>query len=117
MGWVYLVLAGVGLVSTWTYNIAAMTELGDGFTPAAFIRVGFEGSPLLGSLAADFWVGSLASLLWMMVEGRRLRMKRMWAYLVLTFAVAWAFSLPLFLAVREWQLKRLEGGRRGEGDE
>jgi hypothetical protein len=63
--------------------------------------VGFEGSPLLGSLASDFWVGSLASLIWMVSEGMRLRMKRIWIYIVLTFAIAWAFSLPLFLFMRE----------------
>jgi len=101
IAWLYLALALVGAASTWSYNVAAMRELGDAFTPQAFVRVGFEGSPLLGSLASDFWVGSLASLIWMVSEGTRLRMKRIWVYVALTFVIAWAFALPLFLFMRE----------------
>jgi hypothetical protein len=106
IAWVYLALALVGAASTWSYNILALRELGDAFTPQAFIRVGFEGSPLLGSLASDFWVGSLASLIWMMREGMRLRMRRVWVYFVLTFVIAWAFALPLFLFMRERHIAR-----------
>src|SRR5687768_7446921 len=101
IAWVYLGLAILGALSTWTYNLRALSELGDAFTPAAFVRVGFEGSALLGSLAADFWVGSTASLIWMISEGRRLQMRRLWVYAILTFGIAWAFSLPLFLFMRE----------------
>lgn len=104
IAWAYLVLSILGAVSTWSYNLQALKVMGDAFTPAAFITVGFEGSPLLGSLAADFWVGSLASLIWMVSEGLRLRMKHLWLYVVLTFAIAWAFSLPLFLFMRERRL-------------
>jgi hypothetical protein len=68
--------------------------------------VGFQGNAMLGSLAADFWVGSLASLIWMIVEGRRLQMARIWIYFVLTFVIAWAFALPLFLYMRERRLAR-----------
>lgn len=104
IAWVYLALSVAGAVSTWSYNVLAMRELGPAFTPQAFIRVGFEGSPLLGSLASDFWVGSLASLIWMIVEGRRLQMSRIWVYVVLTFMIAWACALPLFLFMRERRL-------------
>lgn len=106
LAWIYLGIAIIGAVSTWSYNLKALAELGDAFTPAAFVRVGFEGSALLGSLASDFWVGSSASLLWMIVEGRRLAIKRLWLYVVLTFAIAWAFALPLFLFTRERYLAR-----------
>ena len=106
IAWLYLALAIVGAASTWSYNLLAMRELGDAFTPQAFVRIGFEGSPLLGSLASDFWVGSLASLIWMVSEGMRLRMKRIWMYVVLTFLIAWAFALPLFLFMRERHIAR-----------
>lgn len=106
---VYLGLAILGALSTWTFNLRALNELGDAFTPAAFLRVGFEGSALLGSLAADFWVGSTASLIWMINEGLRLQMRRLWVYVILTFMIAWAFSLPLFLFMRERRLSRAVG--------
>lgn len=106
IAWLYLALAIVGAVSTWSYNLRAMSELGDAFTPQAFVLVGFQGSALLGSLAADFWVGSLASLIWMISEGLRLKMKYLWFYVVLTFVVAWACALPLFLFMRERRLAR-----------
>jgi hypothetical protein len=99
IAWVYLLLAIVGAVATWSYNLQV-----DDFTPQAFVLVGFQGSPLLGSLASDFWVGSLASLIWMVSEGLRLKMKWLWVYVVLTFLIAWAFALPLFLFMRERRL-------------
>jgi hypothetical protein len=104
IAWVYLLLSLLGAASTWTYNVLALRELGSAYTPAAFLRVGFEGSVLLGSLASDFWVGSLAALVWMVVEAGRLGMRRRWLYVVLTFVIAWAFAFPLFLFMRERRL-------------
>ncbi|MBX3273387.1 MAG: DUF2834 domain-containing protein [Sandaracinaceae bacterium] len=101
----YLLGAIAGAGSTWWFNIAAFREIGAGFTPQAFVMVGFEGSAMLGSLAADFWVGSTVSLVWMVVEARRLGMRHVWAFVALTFGVAWAFSLPLFLFFRERRLE------------
>ena len=76
------------------------------FTPQAFFLVGFQGSSMLGSLAADFWIGSTASLVWMVIEARRLKMKLWWAFIPLTFMIAWACALPLFLFLRERHLER-----------
>lgn len=106
LAWVYLALSIVGLASTWTYNVLAFQKFGMDYTAAAFVRVGFEGSPILGSLASDFWVGSLASVIWMIAEGKHLGMRRMGWYILLTFLVAWAFALPLFLFARERHLAR-----------
>ena len=102
--WVYLVGAIVGACATWWFNLHAIAEMGAGFTPQAFLMVGFEGSSLLGSVAADFWVGSTVSLIWMIAEARRLKMRHWWVFLVLTPLVAWAFALPLFLFFRERHL-------------
>lgn len=103
---VYLVLSMAGACSTWTYNIRWMLEVQRAMTAQEFLTVGFTGSALLGSLASDFWVGSLAALIYMIVEGRRLQMPRVWLYVALTFLVAWAFSFPLFLFMRERRLTR-----------
>jgi Protein of unknown function DUF2834 len=106
LAWVYLALAVIGLCATWYFNLQAFKTLGAEFTPFAFVRIGFEGSPILGSLAADFWVGALASTIWMVAEGRQLGIRSMWVYVVLALVVAWAFALPLFLFMRERWLSR-----------
>lgn len=104
VAYLYLALALAGAVVPWTYNVLAMQELGRAFTPAEFVAEGFRGSALLGSVAADFWIGSLAALIWMPIEARRLGMARPWLYVVITFAIAWACALPLFLFMRERHL-------------
>lgn len=107
MKYFYLAMAVAGAVVPWTYNLMVFEEIGvDGFTPQAFFMVGFEGSAMLGSLAADFWIGSTASLVWMVIEARRLKMKLWWVLVPLTFMVAWACALPLFLFLRERHLER-----------
>ena len=100
----YLLMAVVGAATTWYFNIRAINEIGNEFTPVAFFMVGFQGSAMLGSVAADFWIGSFVSLVWMVAEGRRLQMPRIWVYVVLTFMIAWACSLPLFLYFRQRHL-------------
>lgn len=107
----FLVCAIAGAVVPWTYNIAAMNELGRPFTVAEFVMVGFQGPAILGSVAADFWIGSIAALVWMLVEARRLRMRFWWALLPLTLIVAWACALPFFLFLRERALSRSSPGQ------
>jgi predicted alpha/beta superfamily hydrolase len=42
------------------------------------------------------------------IEGRRLGMKHLWAYIALGFVTAFAFVFPLFLGMRELRLRRIE---------
>lgn len=100
----YLIAALAGAVIPWWFNLRAFAEPGEPFTPQAFFMVGFEGSAILGSVAADFWVGSAVAIVWMIVEARRLRIRHWWFFLVWTFGIAWASALPLFLFVRERHL-------------
>jgi len=106
MKWFYLSASVIGASTTWWFNLHAFQEIGLGFTPQSFFMIGFEGSSMLGSVAADFWVGSTVSLVWMIHEARRLSMKHWWVFVPLTFGVAWAFSMPLFLFFRERHLER-----------
>ena len=101
----YLLAAIAGAVIPWIYNLKAINEIGPAFTPAAFMRVGFEGSAMLGSLAADFWIGSTVAVVWMIVEARRLGIKHLWLLLLWTVMGAWASSFPLFLFLRERKLE------------
>ena len=93
---VYAVLSLAGAAGTWFFNLrsigAGESYLRDWFATAA------------SSSAAV--VVALVACLFMAVELRRLAMPAAtWALLPLTFAVAVAFSLPAFLALRERHLR------------
>ena len=96
---VYLVLAVVGLVGTWYFNLTYRggDYLGDWFA-----------NPASSSAAVDvITVAVVASVLYL-VEGRRLGWRTPVAlvFIALSFLVAVAFALPLFLALRELLLAR-----------
>src|SRR4051812_30427047 len=92
----YGLFAAAGAVVPWTFNIRFMVESGEWITPHGLIAGGFV-TPLASSLTSDFLIGTTPVLVWMVVEARRLGMRRPWAYVVLAFLVAFAFSCPLFL--------------------
>lgn len=95
---VYVVLAIAGLVGTWTHNIRAVLESVD------FLGDWFNGGPAVSSLTTDLLVVAIAAVAFMLVEGRRVGMRRVWILVVLAPLVALAFSFPLFLALRERHL-------------
>ncbi len=54
-----------------------------------------------GFFGMDVIVSSLVLWLFVFSEGRRLRMKRLWVYVVCNLAVGVSLALPLFLLFRE----------------
>jgi hypothetical protein len=42
------------------------------------------------------------------IEGRKLKMRFLWVYIVASFVTAFAFVFPLFLAMRERKLGQIE---------
>ena len=97
--WIYLSLAIIGLVTAWTFNALAVIENAD------YARAWF-GSAVDWVLGADLAVVAIAVVVFMFAEGSRLGMKRVWIYVVLAGVTAMAFTLPLFLAMRERHLAR-----------
>lgn len=101
---IYLTLALAGIVLTWYYNISFFIEAED---PSMSNFIALTGTTLPAqSINADIAIASFSFLIWMTIEGRRLKMKRIWTYWVATFLVAFAFSFPLFLYFRERTLAR-----------
>lgn len=100
----YLALAVAGLVGTWTYNVAAILEERD------FLGDWFQGGAAVSSLTTDLLVVAVAAVIFMIVEGRRLRMKRVWLFILAAPLIALAFAFPLFLAFRERALMAEESG-------
>ncbi|GGK84499.1 hypothetical protein GCM10007382_00610 [Salinibacterium xinjiangense] len=95
----WLVLAIVGLVGTWTFNTLAVIQLRD------FIGDWVNSGPAVSSLTVDLLVVAVAGCILIVVESRRLGMKRAWLYIVLSGITAFAFTFPLFLAMRERTLE------------
>jgi cell division protein FtsW (lipid II flippase) len=95
---VYLVLAAAGLVLTWSANIRVVMEGRD------FLADLSDGGPAVSSLSWDLLIAAVASVVFILVEGRRLRMRRVWIYVLLAPLVAFAVALPVFLAARERHL-------------
>ena len=100
--WLYLSLSIVGLVTAWTFNGLAVF---DNATFADYVQAWF-GSAVDWVLGADLAIVAIAVVIFMFAEGSRLGMKRVWLYVVLSGVTAMAFTLPLFLAMRERHLAR-----------
>jgi apolipoprotein N-acyltransferase len=64
----------------------------------------FGSGPAVGSIGVDLLVVAIAGSVFIVVEARRLGMRRAWLYIVLSAVTAFAFSFPLFLAMRERRL-------------
>lgn len=97
----YLVLALIGLVTTAALNVwsvvAARDYLGDLLTSG----------PAVSSIGVDLLVVAVAGCVLIVAESRRLGMRRAWLYIVLSGVTAFAFTFPLFLAMRERHLAGL----------
>jgi hypothetical protein len=97
---VYLALAIVGLIGTWTWNIQAIMQAND------FIADWTMSGPAVSSLTTDLLVAAIAGSVFIIVEARRLGMRAGWAYVLGGLLTAFAFTFPLFLAMRQRRLVR-----------
>jgi len=96
----FLVLSIIGLVTAWIFNgIASVT--GQNYLDAWF------GSAVDWVLSLDILIVAIAGSAFMIFEARKLGMKRVWLYILLSGATAFAFTFPLFLAMREKKLAAL----------
>ena len=101
LAFVYLLLAAVGLIGTWTFNVLAVVQMAD------FIGDLVTSGPAVSSITIDLLVAAVAGSVFIIVEARRLRMRFGWLYVVGAGLTAFAFTFPLFLAMRQRRLTRL----------
>jgi uncharacterized membrane protein len=98
--WVYLALSAVGLITAWVFNgIAVMNgeDYGAAWTGTAVDMV----------LTVDLSIVAIAAVVFMIVEAKRVGLKRVWLYILLSGVTAMAFTFPLFLAMRERRLGKI----------
>jgi hypothetical protein len=99
---VYAILAVAAIFVTWYYNIQFMQQY-EGFSGLQFITDNYV-NPASASIANDITIVLLTFLFWSFFEARKLGMRHWWLYAVLSFCIAIAFTLPLFMLMRERRL-------------
>ena len=104
LAFVFLGLSIVGLIGTWSFNALAIVQMRD------FIGDWVGSGPAVSSLTVDLLVVAVAGCILIVIEARRLGMKRAWLYVVLSGLTAFAFTFPLFLAMRERTLAARSSG-------
>lgn len=97
----YLVIAVVGLVGTWWFNALAIVQMND------FVTDLVTSGPAVSSITVDLVVVAVAGSVFILVEARRLRMRFGWLYVVGSALTAFAFTFPLFLAMRQRRITEL----------
>lgn len=97
----YLVIAVVGLVATWWFNALAIVQMND------FVTDLITSGPAVSSITVDLLVVAVAGSVFILVEARRLRMRFAWLYVVGSALTAFAFTFPLFLAMRQRRITEL----------
>lgn len=98
--WFYLIVSIMGLVTAWVFNGIASIQ-GQDYLQAWF------GQEVDWVLSLDILIVAIAGSAFMVMEARKLGIKRVWLYIVLSGVTAFAFTFPLFLAVRERKLAEL----------
>lgn len=97
----YAILAVLGGIGTWYFNISSM-RAGEDYL------AGWFANSASSSAAVDIVAVAVVACLFIIVEARRQGLN-MWLAAVLvplSFMIAIAFTFPLFLAWREWHLGR-----------
>ena len=95
----YLFLSVVGGSLTFYFVWLGMQEQNGNFDVVQFVQSTWT-SNYAKSLTFDFWTGTTAGTCFMLVEGYRLQMKKLWLFILLTFLIGYAFAFPLFLFFR-----------------
>ena len=96
----YLVVSIVGLVTAWVFNGIAVMQSQD------YLAAWF-GQEVDWVLSLDILIVAIAGSAFMIFEAKPLGIKRVWLYIVASGVTAFAFTFPLFLAIRERKLQEL----------
>ena len=92
--WFYLILSAAGLITAWVFNGLAVIEGAD------YLGAWF-GTSVDWVLSLDLLIVAIAGSAFIIMEGRKRRMRHFWFYIVASGLTAFAFTFPLFLAMRE----------------
>jgi hypothetical protein len=105
MKYLYLLLAVLGALLPLSQFVPASM---DGSFSVANLISEMTATRNLRGIAFDLMIAAITGIVFMVREGRRLRVRLLWLPLVGTVVIGFSFGLPLFLYLRERQLLRGE---------
>ena len=100
LSYLYLFLSILGAILPMISNFNFAMEYGSSFDINQFIQLA-NANPAAESISRDLLIGASAVFIWIVNESRKLKMKNMWIVYLGTFLIAFAFSAPFFLFLRE----------------
>ena len=103
LSYLYFVLAIFGAVLPMISNYNFAVEYGPNFDILKFIQLA-SNNPAAESISRDLFIGASAIFIWIINESKKLNIRNMWVVYVGTFLIAFAFSAPFFLFLRERRL-------------
>tara|TARA_Y100000589_G_C26927579_1_gene537010 strand:+ start:403 stop:774 length:372 start_codon:yes stop_codon:yes gene_type:complete len=103
LSYLYLILAILGAILPMISNYNFALEYGSDFDILKFIQLASI-NPAAESISRDLFIGASAIFIWIINESKKLNIKNMWVVYVGTFLIAFAFSAPFFLILRERRL-------------
>ena len=109
LSYIYLFLAILGAILPMLSNYSFAIQYGSSFDIAKFIELA-NANPAAESISRDLLIGASAVFIWIVNESRKLNMKNMWIVYVGTFLIAFAFSAPFFLFLRERRIIEMNLG-------
>ncbi len=95
----YALIALVALPATWINNLAFMTQ-SDHSSMADFFQAAYVNAAA-ASLSNDLFLTALAACIFMAIEGRRVGVRYVWLYILLSALIAISVTFPLFLLARQ----------------
>ena len=110
LSYLYLFLSIVGAILPMMANFDFAMEYGNSFDIKNFISLA-NANPAAQSISRDLLVGASAVFIWIVNESKKLSIKNMWIVYIGTFLIAFAFSAPFFLFLRERRIIELENNQ------
>lgn len=101
----YASIALLALPATWINNIAFMQQPDNSFMD--FINAAYVNAAA-ASLSNDLLFIALAASIFMAIEGKRVGVRFVWLYLVLSGVVAISVTFPLFLLARQIKIAQVQ---------
>ena len=107
LSYLYLFLSILGAILPMMANFDFAIEYGNSFDIKNFISLA-NANPAAQSISRDLLVGATAVFIWIVNESKKLNIKNMWVVYIGTFLIAFAFSAPFFLFLRERRIIEIE---------
>ena len=107
LSYLYLFLSVLGAILPMMANFDFAMEYGNSFDIKNFISLA-NANPAAQSISRDLLIGASAIFIWIVNESKKLSIKNMWIVYIGTFLIAFAFSAPFFLFLRERRIIEIE---------